>query len=398
MRRAAEAVLVVVALAAALVVASPAAAAGETLLSDGFDQPDGLITNAYAFWHPTAPAIAVSPVWAVHSGSLFAKGGMGWSGVPDDATPDACSCNGTGSAVLRAATTRTDFGDVDVTFDLVNQGLSSTASTPPVAWDGLHVWLRYQSEYSLYYVTVNRRDNSVIVKKKVPGGPASSNYGTYYDLSPAVPYTVPYGRRQHVRATVRTNGDGSVTIALFVDGVKLVEGTDRGAGGMPPLTNPGAVGLRGDNADLLVDDFRVTDEAAPPLGQPVASPPPAGAQRPAPPPLAIVAPPRPVRPPTVRIGAARRQRDGRISLRLACRGEGGRRCEGTLALVAPGGRRLGRTRFSLGAGERRAVTVRLGRAARRRLPRRVRAIATTAGGERTARQLSLSARRASARP
>src|SRR5438093_2931411 len=106
MRRAADLVLVVVSVVVALVVASPAAAAGETLLSDGFDEADGLITNAYAFWHPTAPGIAVSPVWAVHSGSLFANGSMGWSGVPDDATPDACSCNGTGSAVLRAAPTR----------------------------------------------------------------------------------------------------------------------------------------------------------------------------------------------------------------------------------------------------------------------------------------------------
>ncbi|MBK9102893.1 MAG: hypothetical protein IPM90_15765 [Austwickia sp.] len=36
--------------------------------------------------------------------------------------------------------------------------MTSTAPTPQVAWDGVHLFLRHQSEYSLYYASVARRD------------------------------------------------------------------------------------------------------------------------------------------------------------------------------------------------------------------------------------------------
>jgi hypothetical protein len=382
--------LVLAAVGGALAAATAGPASAATLLSDDFSQPNGLITNAYAFWNPSKPGIATSPIWAVHSGSMFAKDGMGWSGVPDDAKPDACSCNGTGSAVMRAATRRTDFGDVDVSFDLVNQGLSTTGSTPAVAWDGLHVWLRYQSEYSLYYASVNRRDNTVIIKKKVPGGPASSNYGTYYDLGPGVPYTVPYGQVQHVTATVRTNADGSVTIALFVGAAKLVEATDRGAGGTPPLTTPGAVGLRGDNANLLFDNFQVTDGAP-------AAPPPAAAPRPQPatpsaPAQPVTAAPgahsaRPAAPAGARARSARRLGGDRVRVRIACPAA---RCDGTLVLTTASGRRLSRGRFSLPRGNRGLVILRLPAAAlrHRRIAARALVITRTPTGTvRTSRSL-----------
>ncbi len=156
--------------------------------------------------------------------------------------------------MFRLTTQRSDFGDVAVSLRLRNDGLSSTASTPPVDWDGIHVFLRYQSEYSLYYASVNRRDGTVVIKKKVPGG--SSNGGTYYELTPDLAHAVPYGQWQDVTATVR-NVPGGVELTLLADGVVLARVTDTGVGG-PPITGPGRVGLRGDNVNASFDDFTVT--------------------------------------------------------------------------------------------------------------------------------------------
>jgi hypothetical protein len=224
------------------------------LLSDSFGGGDGLITNEYAYWNPSDPSSVVSPVWELDSGSLFRRGGAGWTGVPDDRSPDATSSSGNNSAVFRLTTRRSDFGDVSVSFRLRNDGLSSTGSTPPVDWDGVHVFLRYQSEFSLYYASVNRRDGTVVIKKKVPGGP--DNGGTYYELTPYVAHAVPYGQWQNVTATVR-NVTGGVQITLSADGVVLAQAVDRGVGG-PAITSPGKVGLRGDNANVSIDDFTVT--------------------------------------------------------------------------------------------------------------------------------------------
>ena len=167
--------------------------------------------------------------------------------------------------MFRLTTKRSDFGNVSVSFSLLNQGLSSTIKTPPVDWDGVHIFLRYQSQESLYYASVDRRDGKVLIKKKVPGGP--SNGGTYYDLCAPVIHRVPHGQWQRVRASVTNNQDGSVAIRLYSEGIFLVGATDAGEGGAPPITRPGKVGIRGDNADFKFDDFVVT-EVAPSRGSP----------------------------------------------------------------------------------------------------------------------------------
>ena len=156
--------------------------------------------------------------------------------------------------MFRLTTKRYDFTNVAVDFSLVNVAFTSTATTPPVAWDGVHVLLRYQNEESLYYTSVNRRDGTVVIKKKVPGGP--SNGGTYYTLATAIRSFAP-GTVQGVRATVVTNADGSVGIKLYRGGVLAVQATDAGTGG-PPITHAGAVGIRGDNDEFRFDDFTVT--------------------------------------------------------------------------------------------------------------------------------------------
>lgn len=215
----------------------------------------GLVTNEYAYWNARKPDAVRSPYWNVTSGSLFARAGAGWTGIPDALKPDARSAHATGSAIFRMTTKPHAFDNVAVSFDLRNLGYVSTPLTPARAWDGVHIFLHYRSQYALYYLSVNRRDNTVVIKKKVPGGP--SNGGTYYSISKPVAYVAPLDRWQHIEATISSNPDGSVTIRAIVDARQLLEATDRGAGG-PPLTGAGAVGIRGDNDNFEFAHFRVT--------------------------------------------------------------------------------------------------------------------------------------------
>jgi hypothetical protein len=169
---------------------------------------NGLITNELSFWSPATPGTRHSEKWELTSGSLFAQEGVGWTGVPDNVGPNALSTNGNNSAVFRLTTKRADFGSVSVSLELLNLGLTQTNNTPATGLDGVHIFLRYQSEEQLYYASVNRRDNTAVIKKKAPGGVV--NGGTYYDLTNYVPNPVPYGLWQEVSASVATNLDGSV--------------------------------------------------------------------------------------------------------------------------------------------------------------------------------------------
>jgi len=234
--------------------ATPAATA---LFADSFERPDGLITNEYATWNPNGASAVKSADWQMTSGSLFAKGGAGWTGVPDGCSSASASGSPcTASAVFRLNTARHDFGDVTVSTALKLQRLVSTSRTPAVAWDGVHVWLRYQSEESLYYASFARRDGRIVVKKKCPGG--SENGGTYYELGPGevTGFPIAFGAVQQIAAGVRTNADGSVTITMLRDGATILSATDKGLG-CAPITAPGAVGIRGDNAEFSFDDFAV---------------------------------------------------------------------------------------------------------------------------------------------
>lgn len=224
------------------------------LFSDTFNLADGLITNEYAYWNPTSSTAIQSNDWEMNSGSLFRQSSTAWSGKPDATGPDATSSNGNDSVVFRMMTKRADFGNVAVSVKVRNNGLVTSSRTPAQTYDGIHFWVRYQAENSMYYLSANRRDNVVLIKKKVPGGP--TNGGTYYTLSSSVAHTVPYGSWQNLKATAKNNSDGSVTISLYAEGVLLVSATDTGTGG-PPITAPGKTGLRGDNCNFNFDDFTV---------------------------------------------------------------------------------------------------------------------------------------------
>jgi hypothetical protein len=223
-------------------------------------QPDfsqsGLVTNEFAYWNPGSPLRVESADWEMTSGSLFARNGNGYSGKIDAGAPDAQSATNTGSAIFRLNTRDFTFGDVRVAMKLKITRFGATTRTPAVDWDGVHLFLRYQSQYSLYYASVARRDGHVVIKKKCPGGP--SNNGTYYSLDGTEEggHAFPLGSWQDVGATIRTNANGSVTITLLRGGDVVATGTDSGVG-CAAITSAGASGIRGDNAEFDFADFTV---------------------------------------------------------------------------------------------------------------------------------------------
>ena len=237
---------------------APPPPAGNALFREDFNYPDGLITNEYSTWNPGRADAIISPVWEMTSGSFFAQNGTGWTGVPDGcSSSSAGSVPCTASDVFRLNTKRRDFGNVTVSLDLRDNYLTSSSRTPAVDWDGVHVWLHYQSQYKLYYASFNRRDGDLVIKKKCEGG--SENGGTYYELGtgelPGFP--IPFGVWQHLAVSIQTNSDGSVTITMSRDGIKLLAATDSGVG-CAPIAAAGSVGVRGDNADFNIDNFVVT--------------------------------------------------------------------------------------------------------------------------------------------
>lgn len=246
---------VVVAVVLVQVAGQPPAVADQVLLAADAPLVDGLVTNEWAYWNPTASGAVRSTTWQANSGSLFAAGGRYWSGPVDDRTPDRLSAQGTNSAVLRVTTVRTDFTDVAVRLRLTVDGQTSTASTPPVDWDGAHLFLRYQNEASLYYASVARRDGAVVVKKKCPGGP--SNGGTYYPLGPAGRAPIRPGRPVWFTAAITTSADRTVRVRVWRVRQLLADAVDTGVG-CPPILHSGAIGIRGDNTEIRFDHFRAT--------------------------------------------------------------------------------------------------------------------------------------------
>ncbi|WP_232375318.1 hypothetical protein [Mycolicibacterium baixiangningiae] len=187
--------------------------------------------------------------WAVTSGSLFRDDDEGWTGIPDAGRGEG----DTGSAVFRMVSARRDLTDIDVALRLEVPQLVTTARTPAQNFDGAHIWVRYQSDRQLYAVSVDRRDATMVIKKKCAGG--DSNGGRYLDLGAVVADApIPFGRWQQISVAVRNKPDGSVTISANRDG-HTVAATDSGIG-CPPLRE-GGVGIRGDNAELRFDDIRV---------------------------------------------------------------------------------------------------------------------------------------------
>jgi hypothetical protein len=212
---------------------------GPPLLSSDFTGPDGVITSAEDGEAEPSP-------WRMTSGSLYRDNDVGWTGRIN---------NSTGSAVFRMVSKADDFGDVDVHVRLRVDRIVTTDRTPEQSYDGAHVWVRYRSPTESYGVSVDRRDGAMAIKKKCTGGP--SNDGSYYDLTPELRTAgLPRQEWQEIDITVVDLPDGAVAISARRDGEKI-QAVDTGVG-CAPLVGPGAVGLRGDNAELRFDDYTVT--------------------------------------------------------------------------------------------------------------------------------------------
>jgi hypothetical protein len=227
------------------------------LWSDTFTGPDGIITSERAYWDRENPYGQSS--WQMTSGCLFrARNQATTSPLIDHHSPDTQCSKHTDNAVFRLNTVRFSYGDVRVRLRLTLLRHTSTPDTPPVDWDGVHIFLRYQSQFELYYATTSRRDHRVVIKKKCPGD--NSNGGTYYTLAERSGYPQRFGKAEVVGASIRNNADGSVTITVSrsVSGslTPVLTATDRGVG-CRPLRRAGAVGLRGDNTEFTFDDFTV---------------------------------------------------------------------------------------------------------------------------------------------
>ncbi|MBE1530936.1 hypothetical protein [Actinomadura algeriensis] len=204
--------------------------------------PGRLVTNEYAHWNPDADDARRSPTWDVTSGSLFARDGVLWTGPPDTRTPNATSSNGTGSSVFRMHTHRTDHLDARVTVDVRNVRLLPDDARDT---DGVHVMLRHQDETELYVASLNRRDELLVIKKKLTGGP--SNDGRYFTLA-QVGHAYAFGEWQ--RFEVRITGTSPVVITVGQGGRELLRAEDDGRRHDRAITRPGAVGVRGDRCEF----------------------------------------------------------------------------------------------------------------------------------------------------
>jgi hypothetical protein len=220
-----------------------------TLLREDFGGGNGLISNEFAFHNPRDPRRVTSPVWEVTSGSFFRSHGEGWTGPLDTRPPDPVSATSTNSDVFRALTRR-QFGDVAVSMRL---RLDRPPGGRDADWAGVNIFLRYRDEFTLYAVSVARRDGVVAIKKKLPGG--ISNGGTYATLAKAV-HPLSLGGWHTIRTSV-VDVKGTVRMSLSIDGVQVLRTGDSGVAG-EPLTGKGRVGLRGDFAEFHIDDFVVT--------------------------------------------------------------------------------------------------------------------------------------------
>jgi hypothetical protein len=222
------------------------------LFRDSFDGPDGIITNHYAYYAPPYVDAYRSPTWEVQSGCALQDGNRLWTGAPTANEPNRECSNGTGSAVFRMWTKRSDFGDVDVSLGLRNDGFTREGET----WDGVKIYLRRQDGDNFYTAEVNRREGNVIIQRKCDG-----RYALLDGVrSAATPARV--GKWENVGGTVVNLPHDEVRIQVVRGGDVVLEATDE-AGACDALRRPGRVGVRGDRTEFYVDGIDVRGLSAP---------------------------------------------------------------------------------------------------------------------------------------
>jgi hypothetical protein len=211
-----------------------------------FHGPDKLLASEFQ------PNLDPTSIWHMNSGTLYRQGGAGYTGKPQDGSVKG----GNDSSVFRMEPVQKNFTNYDVSMFLKIDSFSPGGKVSPAQdFDGAHIWVGFQSQYQLYAISVDRRDGTMIIKKKCAGGPNPSNGGTYYDLTPSASgRPVPIGSWQHIQVSVRQLTGGSVSISASRDGYTL-NAVDTGIGCAPIAV--GGVGLRGDNTEMHFTDINI---------------------------------------------------------------------------------------------------------------------------------------------
>lgn len=239
---------------------STATTTPKVLFNDPLNGPDRIVTNEYVHWSNQGKCPYASSVWDMTSGTLMIKDGSGYSGIPTAESNVPCdSAVKNNSAVFRLNTKESDFSNVAVSLDYkpVEQGNGGVADH---SYDGIHIWVGYQSQYALYAATIFRWDTNLVIKKKIPIEQSQcsdpSNQGCYYYLSDETkhPDLTKSGVWHHAEIDFTTTGDNS-KIKESIDGIEVFDITDNKING--PAYKSGAVGVRGDNTEFYFKNFTV---------------------------------------------------------------------------------------------------------------------------------------------
>jgi hypothetical protein len=128
--------------------------------------------------------------------------------------------------------------------------------------NGVLLLSHYQDGDTLYYMGV-RVDGQAVIKKKVRG--------TYYTMAirPIYPGSYNRGSNPNLIPTARfialdgdtvTNGNGTVTLRLAVDGTVVLETVDDAHIGGPPIRSAGFAGIRTDFMDVEFRNYSATEQ------------------------------------------------------------------------------------------------------------------------------------------
>jgi hypothetical protein len=147
----------------------------------------------------------------------------------------------------------------DLTFTIRRIELSASPNRNES--NGVLLFQRYLDGDNLYYAGV-RVDGGAVVKKKL--------HGVYHTLGfvpvfPGAynrsrnPNLIPTNRPVSIHSETHSNGDGSVDVALWVDGNLALEVRDTGVGGAP-IAGPGFAGIRTDFMDVDFESYNVKED------------------------------------------------------------------------------------------------------------------------------------------
>lgn len=191
-----------------------------------------------------------------NDGSLYVtSGNLAWRG----------GCWTSSDPTFRFITLKDTFTDVAINFQA--RLIRFTDINPKAAYDGLHIFARYRSQYHLYVATFMRRDQTATLKKKCPGGDGVTPdpHGTYYDFT-SVSNPFIQGVWYGIKLQMKNDASDTMKMVLSMNGKIVTTYIDNGKdkNGVPHVCNQimrgGAVGIRADNCQWEIKDFEVRSQ------------------------------------------------------------------------------------------------------------------------------------------